>query len=78
MPEREPIAEQMPTPNNPTITSTITPWATIRDRLAEGGHTWLATVRPDGRPHVVPVGALWVDGAYYRHNRAGHRERQQP
>ena len=64
MPEREPIAEQMPTPNNPTMTSTITPWATIRDKLAEGGHTWLTTVRPDGRPHVVPVGALWVDGAY--------------
>jgi hypothetical protein len=39
MAEREPIAEQLPTPNNPTITSTITPWATIRDSLAEGGHT---------------------------------------
>ena len=65
MAEREPTAEQMPTPNNTTLTSTLTPWATIRDRLAEGGPTWLATVRPDGRPHVVPVGALWVDGAYY-------------
>ncbi len=65
MPEREPIAEPLPTPNNPTMTTAITPWATIRDYLAEGGHTWLATVRPDGRPHVVPVGALWVDGAYY-------------
>src|SRR5437763_1641196 len=64
MPEREPIAEQMPTPNAPMEMS-ITPWAEIRDSLAEGGTTWLATVRPDGRPHVVPVGALWVDGAYY-------------
>ena len=64
MPEREPIAEQLPTPNNPTITSTITPWAKIRDLLAEGGTTWLATVRSDGRPHVVPVGALLVEGAY--------------
>ena len=65
MTEREPIAEQMATPNAPTIPSTITPWAEIRDSLAEAGTTWLATVRPDGRPHVVPVGALWVDGAYY-------------
>jgi hypothetical protein len=65
MTEREPIAEQLASPNNPTMTSTITPWAQTRDRLAEGGHTWLATVRLDGRPHVVPVGALWVDGAYY-------------
>jgi len=26
---------------------------------------WLATVRPDGRPHVAGVGALWVDGRFY-------------
>jgi uncharacterized pyridoxamine 5'-phosphate oxidase family protein len=24
---------------------------------------WLATVRADGRPHVTPVVAVWVDGA---------------
>jgi hypothetical protein len=46
-------------------TSTIIPWAEIRDSLAEAGTTWLATVRPDGRPHVVPLGALWLDGTYY-------------
>jgi nitroimidazol reductase NimA-like FMN-containing flavoprotein (pyridoxamine 5'-phosphate oxidase superfamily) len=22
-------------------------------------------VRPDGRPHVMPLGVLWVDGAFY-------------
>ena len=26
---------------------------------------WLATTRPDGRPHVAGVGALWVDGQLY-------------
>jgi general stress protein 26 len=26
---------------------------------------WLATVRPDGRPHLAGVGALWVDGTFY-------------
>ena len=26
---------------------------------------FLATVRPDGRPHVAAVGALWVDGKFY-------------
>jgi hypothetical protein len=26
---------------------------------------WLATVRPDGRPHVAGVGALWLDGKLY-------------
>lgn len=66
------MAEQLETPNNPTdpnptthTTHTIMPWAEIRDSLAEAQTTWLATVRPDGRPHVVPVGALWLDGSYY-------------
>jgi nitroimidazol reductase NimA-like FMN-containing flavoprotein (pyridoxamine 5'-phosphate oxidase superfamily) len=33
--------------------------------MAEGGTYWLATVRPDGRPHVVPVLAVWLDGALH-------------
>lgn len=53
------------------------PWEKVRDALMQripqepgaGGpdrHTcWLATVRPDGRPHVMPLGVLWVDGAFY-------------
>lgn len=28
-------------------------------------HTVLGTVRPDGRPHAAPVGALWIDGSWY-------------
>jgi hypothetical protein len=24
---------------------------------------WLSTVRPDGRPHVAPLIAVWVDDA---------------
>src|SRR3989442_7332026 len=26
---------------------------------------WLATVRIDGRPHVMPVGILWHEGAFW-------------
>ena len=26
---------------------------------------WLATVDPDGKPHLTGVGALWVDGKMY-------------
>jgi Pyridoxamine 5'-phosphate oxidase len=52
-------------------------WARVRNRLEErlsqgpgsGGpdrHThWVATVRPDGRPHVMPVGAIWLEGSVY-------------
>jgi len=36
------------------------------DAFLEGAHiARLATVRPDGRPHVVPVWYLWQDGALY-------------
>jgi nitroimidazol reductase NimA-like FMN-containing flavoprotein (pyridoxamine 5'-phosphate oxidase superfamily) len=26
---------------------------------------WIATVRPDGRPHVTPLVAVWLDGALH-------------
>ena len=26
---------------------------------------FLSTVRPDGRPHVAGIGAVWVDGKFY-------------
>jgi hypothetical protein len=38
-----------------------TPWSTAADLLGSADTYWLATVRPDGRPHVVPVLAVWVD-----------------
>ncbi|MFC4494193.1 pyridoxamine 5'-phosphate oxidase family protein [Streptomyces ovatisporus] len=42
-----------------------TEWDTARDRLAAAGIYWLSTVRPDGRPHVTPLLAVWFDGALY-------------
>jgi hypothetical protein len=46
------------------------PWSRAEQQLeASVGsmetHFFLATVRPDGRPHVAGVGALWVDGKFY-------------
>jgi nitroimidazol reductase NimA-like FMN-containing flavoprotein (pyridoxamine 5'-phosphate oxidase superfamily) len=29
------------------------------------GRFWLTTTRPDGRPHVMPVGIVWGDGRFY-------------
>jgi hypothetical protein len=37
---------------------------------------WLATVDPDGKPHVTGVGALWVDGkAYFTSNARTRKSR---
>ena len=35
---------------------------------------WLATVRPDGRPHVTPLISVWHDGAVYFCTGPGERK----
>lgn len=40
-------------------------WAFVEERLRESRNYWLATTRPDGRPHVTPVWGVWVEGALY-------------
>jgi len=38
-------------------------------------HTcWLATTNPDGTPHVMPLGALWVDGVFFFTSGPGTRK----
>ena len=34
-------------------------------------HYWIATTRPDGRPHVMGVGLVWDDGTFYMASGAG-------
>lgn len=40
-------------------------WAEARARLTETQFYWLSTVRPDGRPHIMPILAVWVGGALH-------------
>jgi Pyridoxamine 5'-phosphate oxidase len=42
-----------------------TPWPDAVARLERAGLLWVSTVRADGRPHVTPVVAVWMDGALY-------------
>ena len=37
--------------------------------------TWLVTINEDGTPHVTPVGALWLDGAFWFQTGKGTRKR---
>jgi nitroimidazol reductase NimA-like FMN-containing flavoprotein (pyridoxamine 5'-phosphate oxidase superfamily) len=39
------------------------PWADAERQLREADLCWLATVRRGGKPHVVPLLAVWLDGA---------------
>jgi hypothetical protein len=62
MPERNPVSAD-PIAAGAT---TLEPWARAQAILEAVTATyWLATVRPDGAPHVRPVLAVWVDGGLY-------------
>jgi hypothetical protein len=40
-------------------------WSEAQRRFAKGGWFWLATVRADGAPHVVPVPAEWGGSTFF-------------
>lgn len=45
--------------------ATPRPWSEVRGVLGEAEIFWLSTVRRDGRPHVTPLPAMWLDGALH-------------
>ncbi len=49
----------------PSDTEGLLTWATVEQRLIQAPIYWLATTRPDGRPHVVPRWGVWVDGVLW-------------
>jgi nitroimidazol reductase NimA-like FMN-containing flavoprotein (pyridoxamine 5'-phosphate oxidase superfamily) len=45
--------------------SPLAPPAAALPKLAHGKNIWIATVRPDGRPHLVPVWFVWHEARFY-------------
>ena len=45
--------------------SGLIPWAEAERRLTASHDYWVATTRPDGRPHVMPVWGVWLDGSLW-------------
>jgi nitroimidazol reductase NimA-like FMN-containing flavoprotein (pyridoxamine 5'-phosphate oxidase superfamily) len=41
------------------------PWEEVRRLLETAELAWISTVRADGRPHVTPLVAVWLDGALH-------------
>jgi hypothetical protein len=39
----------------------LLPWAWATERLGDSHDFWIATVWPDGRPHVMPVWGVWAE-----------------
>jgi nitroimidazol reductase NimA-like FMN-containing flavoprotein (pyridoxamine 5'-phosphate oxidase superfamily) len=62
MADREPLSAEAMV----TGAATPTSWATAWGHLEGASATyWLATVRSNGVPHVMPVLAVWVDGRLF-------------
>jgi nitroimidazol reductase NimA-like FMN-containing flavoprotein (pyridoxamine 5'-phosphate oxidase superfamily) len=49
----------------PSSTEGLLDWADVEARLVAATTYWLATTRPDGRPHVVPRWGVWLDGRFW-------------
>ena len=62
MPEIEPTAQLHEGFSGPGAAAR--PWADVVDVLSTSEMFWLSTVRRDGRPHVTPLPAIWLDGAF--------------
>jgi general stress protein 26 len=45
--------------------ASATAWETTRKVLETAELFWICTVRGDGRPHVTPLVAVWLDAALY-------------
>lgn len=43
----------------------LLPWSFVTERMAGSRNYWVATTRPGGRPHVMPVWGLWLDDAFF-------------
>lgn len=43
----------------------LLPFSWAEERLAAARNYWVATVRPDGRPHLMAVWGIWLDQCFW-------------
>jgi hypothetical protein len=61
----EPVAELPYMPGFDLDQSLLWRWSRAEQVLESARTYWLASVRPEGRPHVAPVWCVWLGGALY-------------
>jgi nitroimidazol reductase NimA-like FMN-containing flavoprotein (pyridoxamine 5'-phosphate oxidase superfamily) len=49
----------------PSTTDGLLPWGWARERLQAAHGYWIATTRPDGRPHLMTVWGVWHGDRLY-------------
>ncbi|HVM64381.1 MAG TPA: pyridoxamine 5'-phosphate oxidase family protein, partial [Acidimicrobiales bacterium] len=50
------------------------PWSFAEERLTASHDYWLATARPNGPPHVMPVWGAWTGGRFWFSTDQGSRK----
>lgn len=60
--------------NFSTPNATAVPWSEGSRQLEQAEMYWITTIRPEGRPHVVPVIGAFLDGVFYFSTGAGERK----
>jgi nitroimidazol reductase NimA-like FMN-containing flavoprotein (pyridoxamine 5'-phosphate oxidase superfamily) len=61
-------------PNFSSPGRTAVPWMEAEQLLQTAEVFLISSVRPDGRPHTVPLIAVWLDGALYFATGVGERK----
>jgi len=54
-----------------TCVNGFIPWSAVDVAMRAARTIWLATTRPDGRPHAVPMWFVWRSDAVYMMSRSG-------
>jgi nitroimidazol reductase NimA-like FMN-containing flavoprotein (pyridoxamine 5'-phosphate oxidase superfamily) len=72
----------MPGYGLPAGTAGLLPWKWAEERISKSHNYWIATTRPDGLPHVMPVWGIWADSVFYfstgRDSRKAHNLAKNP
>jgi PPOX class probable F420-dependent enzyme len=71
--EQQPGGDAAPAPSRPQIEGYgipasdegMLPWRQANEWLERARLYWVATTRPDGRPHATPIWGAWVDETFY-------------
>jgi nitroimidazol reductase NimA-like FMN-containing flavoprotein (pyridoxamine 5'-phosphate oxidase superfamily) len=75
---QEPIATRPYMPGYGTLPATegtgLLPWSWVVERLERSHDFWLATVTPQGAPHLMPVWAVWHSGRLWFSSANGSRK----
>ncbi len=56
---------QVPAGYGVTDDGAFVAWEDVEGWLVEATEYWLASTRPDGRPHVVPRWGVWMDDRFW-------------